>query len=219
MFWTWSSVEIKILEFESWVWWSIGEGVYREVQSSCVGDFCGLRSSMVFWQFDRLQWVHVRAAMGKLPGKPFTQSYCYSTYQHVWSVDISDVCLLPYWLIFSSEPLKIQLTMDLCKETIYWFTLCVICWKTLKKCYPWLALHVNIVQWSHCKPFLKHGTRALPMLLQICQDGMAVLPFLALLMYLGKEYFTYNTSTPPSPQTPTSQPILLLLLACKSIWH
>ncbi len=33
-----------------------------------------LRSSMVFWQFDRLQWVHVRAAMGKLPGKPFTQS-------------------------------------------------------------------------------------------------------------------------------------------------
>ncbi len=43
-FWdsTWSSVEIKILEFEWWVSWSIGEGVYREVQSSCVGYFCGL---------------------------------------------------------------------------------------------------------------------------------------------------------------------------------
>jgi hypothetical protein len=79
--------------------------------------------------------------------------------------------LLPYWLIFSSEPLKIQLTMDLCKETIYWFTLCVICWKTLKKCYSWLALHVNIVQWPHCKPFSKIGTRALPMLLQIWKDG------------------------------------------------
>ncbi len=126
--------------------------------------------------------------------------------------------LLPYWLIFSSEPLKIQLTMDLCKETIYWFTLCVICWKTLKKYYSWLALHVNIVQWWHCKPFSKHGTRALPLLLQICQDGMTVLPFLALLMYLGKEYFAYNTSTPPSPQTPTSQPILLSLLACKSLY-
>ncbi len=33
-----------------------------------------LGSSMVFWQFDRLQWVRVRADMGKLPGKPFTQS-------------------------------------------------------------------------------------------------------------------------------------------------
>jgi hypothetical protein len=40
--------------------------------------------------------------------------------------------LLLYWLIFFSEPSKIQLTMDLCKETIYWFTLCVICLKTLK---------------------------------------------------------------------------------------
>ncbi len=128
--------------------------------------------------------------------------------------------LLPYWLIFSREPLKIQLqlTMDLCKETIYWFTLCAICWKTLKKCYSWLALHVNIVQWSHCKPFSKHGTIALPRLLQICQDGMTLMPFLALLMYLGKEYFAYNMSTPPSPQTPTSQPILLLLLACKSLY-
>jgi hypothetical protein len=33
-----------------------------------------LRSSMVFWQFDRLQWVNIRAAMGKVLGKPFTQS-------------------------------------------------------------------------------------------------------------------------------------------------
>ncbi len=33
-----------------------------------------LGSSMVFWQFDRLQWVHVRADMGKLLGEPFTQS-------------------------------------------------------------------------------------------------------------------------------------------------
>ncbi len=120
---------------------------------------------------------------------------------------------------FSSEPLKIQLTMDLCKETIYWFTLCVICWKTLKKCYSWLALHVNIVQWSHCKPFSKHGTRALPRLLQICQDGMTLMPFLDLLMYLGKEYFAYNTSTPTATpfQTPASQ-LILLLLACKSLY-
>ncbi len=133
---------------------------------------------------------------------------------------ISHTCVLfPYWLIFSSEPLKIQLTMDLCKETIYSFTLCVICWKTLKKCYSWLALHVNIVQWSHCKPFSKHGTRALPRLLQICQDGMTLMPFLALLMYLGKEYFAYNTSTPTATpfQTLASQQILLLL-ACKSLY-
>jgi hypothetical protein len=132
--------------------------------------------------------------------------------------------LLPYWLIFSSEPLKIQLTIDLCKETIYWFTLCVICWKTLKKCYSWLALHVNIVQWTHCKPFSKHGTRALPTLLKICQDGnwqdrMNLLTFLALvnsfMMYLGKEYFAYNMSTPTPPHTSL---MLLLLLACKSLY-
>ncbi len=112
--------------------------------------------------------------------------------------------------------------MDLCKETIYWFTLCVICWKTLKKCYSCLALHVNIVQWSHCEPFSKHGTRTLPTLLQICQDGMTVMAFLmaflALLMYLGKEYFAYTMSTPTTspPQTPSQ--ILLLLLTCKSLY-
>ncbi len=122
--------------------------------------------------------------------------------------------LLLYWLIFFSEPSKIQLTMDLCKETIYWFTLCVICWKTLKECYSWLALHVNIVQWPQCKPFSERGTRALP--LQICLDGMTILTdFLALvMMYLGKEYFAYNiTPTSPPSQAPT-----LLLLACKSLY-
>ncbi len=129
--------------------------------------------------------------------------------------------LLPYWLIFSSEPLKIQLTIDVCKETIYRFTLCVICWKTLKKCYSWLALHVNIVQRSHCKPFPKHGTRALSTVLQICQDGILqdrmAIPGHALLMYLGKEYFAYNMLTPTAPP-PTTQPMLLLLLACKSLY-
>jgi len=53
--------------------------------------------------------------------------------------------------------------------------------------------------------------------LQICEDGMTlVLPFLA----FGKEYFAYNMSTPttPPPQTPAAQTIMLLLLACKSLY-
>ncbi len=41
------------------------------------------------------------------------------------------------------------------------------------------------------------------------------MPFLDLLMYLGKEYFAYNTATPF--QTPASQ-LILLLLACKSLY-
>ncbi len=58
--------------------------------------------------------------------------------------------------------------------------------------------------------------------MQICLDGVTILAdFLALVMLnLGKEYFAYNTSTPTSPpsQAPTAQPILLLLLACKSLY-
>jgi len=172
------------------------------------GNLIGYNGSML-----GLPWASYRENLSHNLSVTPTISMCDKLIHHT-------CVLLLYWLIFFSEPSKIQLTMDPCKETIYWFTLCVICWKTLKKCYSWLALHVNIVQWPHCKPFSEHGTRALPTLLQICLDGIAMWIILALLMYLGKEYFAYTMSTPTAPpsQAPTCQPILLLLLACKSLY-
>jgi len=178
----------------------------------CFGNLIGYKGSML-----GLPWASYRENLSHNLSITPPISMCDQLIYHT-------CVLLPYWLIFSSEPLKIQLIMDLCKETIYWFTLCVICWKTLKKCYSWLALHVNIVQWTHCKPFSKHGTRALPTLLQICQDGLqdriTIIPFLAILKHLGKEYFAYDMLSPtwPPPQTPTSHRVLLLL-ACKSLYN